>query len=189
MTKIAIQPSGSGTGTFTIAAPNSNTNRTFTLPDAGGEVLTDQSSPPLTQGQAEDPASTVFGTVSGQRLAQHTDDAFNVTGDAPKYACRAWVNFNGQTTPPTIRASGNVSSVTRTSVAVYVVNLAEAMPDADYAVHLAVSPQFGLRATAPQIHGTVSGAQEVAPTTTSFTVHAMSGTFNDVKYVSVAIFR
>ena len=40
MTKIAIQPSGSGTGTFTIAAPNSNTNRTFTLPDETGEIIT-----------------------------------------------------------------------------------------------------------------------------------------------------
>ena len=40
MTKIAISPNASGTGTFTIAAPNSNTDRTFTLPDATGEVLT-----------------------------------------------------------------------------------------------------------------------------------------------------
>ena len=40
MTKIAISPNASGTGTFTIAAPNSNDDRTFTLPDATGEVLT-----------------------------------------------------------------------------------------------------------------------------------------------------
>ena len=40
MTKIAISPNVSGTGTFTIAAPNSNTDRTLTLPDAGGEIIT-----------------------------------------------------------------------------------------------------------------------------------------------------
>ena len=40
MTKIAIQPNASGSGVFTIAAPNSNTNRTFTLPDATGEIIT-----------------------------------------------------------------------------------------------------------------------------------------------------
>lgn len=40
MTKIAFNPNVNGTGTFTIAAPNSNTDRTFTLPDASGTVLT-----------------------------------------------------------------------------------------------------------------------------------------------------
>lgn len=58
----------------------------------------------------------------------------NATGDAPIYACRAWVNFDGQTTPPTIRSSGNVSSVTRTSTGIYVVNFTTALPDGNYAV-------------------------------------------------------
>lgn len=67
MTKIALSPNAAGSGTFTIAAPNSNNNRTITLPDADVVLA-----PPaeLTQTQAEDPASTAFGTVSGQRLAQ-----------------------------------------------------------------------------------------------------------------------
>jgi len=33
MSKIALTPNGSGSGVFTIASPNSNTNRTITLPD------------------------------------------------------------------------------------------------------------------------------------------------------------
>jgi len=41
MTKIAIVPNAAGTGTFSIEAPNSNSNRTLTLPDAAGELLTD----------------------------------------------------------------------------------------------------------------------------------------------------
>ena len=40
MSKIAFSPNSSGTGTFTIASPNSNTNRTLTLPDADGALLT-----------------------------------------------------------------------------------------------------------------------------------------------------
>jgi hypothetical protein len=40
MSKIALSPDDSGTGTFTLASPNSNTNRTLTLPDAAGELLT-----------------------------------------------------------------------------------------------------------------------------------------------------
>ena len=40
MSKIALEPNASGTGTFTIASPNSNTSRTLTLPDADGVLLT-----------------------------------------------------------------------------------------------------------------------------------------------------
>lgn len=38
MSKIALTPNASGTGTLTIAAPNTNTDRTLTLPDAAGTV-------------------------------------------------------------------------------------------------------------------------------------------------------
>ena len=39
MSKVVIQGNASGTGDFTIAAPNSNTDRTLTLPDEAGEIL------------------------------------------------------------------------------------------------------------------------------------------------------
>jgi len=38
MSKISLSPNASGTGTFTIQSPAGNTNRTFTLPDADGEL-------------------------------------------------------------------------------------------------------------------------------------------------------
>lgn len=40
MSKVTIQGDASGTGIFTIASPNSNTNRTLTLPDEAGTVDT-----------------------------------------------------------------------------------------------------------------------------------------------------
>jgi hypothetical protein len=40
MSLVKIQGNASGTGEFTIAAPNSNTNRTLTLPDATGTIIT-----------------------------------------------------------------------------------------------------------------------------------------------------
>ena len=58
--------------------------------------------------------------------------ALNVSGDAPIYACRAWVNFDGYATPPTIRASGNVSSVTRNADGDFTVNFTTPMPHANY---------------------------------------------------------
>ena len=43
MSKVAIQGNADGTGTFTIAAPNSDTDRTLTLPNEAGTVLTSAS--------------------------------------------------------------------------------------------------------------------------------------------------
>jgi len=40
MSKIALTPNASGTGTFTIASPNGNTDRTINLPDSNGTILT-----------------------------------------------------------------------------------------------------------------------------------------------------
>lgn len=43
MSKVKIQGNASGSGTLTIAAPNTNTDRTLTLPDEAGTVLTSAS--------------------------------------------------------------------------------------------------------------------------------------------------
>jgi hypothetical protein len=71
-----------------------------------------------------------FGTISS-----YTDtdalDLFNASGSAPVYACRAWVNFNGSGTP-SIRGSGNVSSITDHGTGDYTVNFTTAMPDVNY---------------------------------------------------------
>ena len=58
--------------------------------------------------------------------------ATNATGDAPIYACRAWVNFDGRSGSLGIRESGNVSSVTRNAAGIYTINFATAMPDTSY---------------------------------------------------------
>jgi len=60
--------------------------------------------------------------------------ALNASGDAPIYACRTWVNFDGTTSPPTIRASANVSSVVKNATGNYTVNFATALPSQDYSL-------------------------------------------------------
>jgi hypothetical protein len=40
MSKVAIQGAATGTGVFTLASPATNTDRTLTLPDEAGTVLT-----------------------------------------------------------------------------------------------------------------------------------------------------
>ena len=54
-----------------------------------------------------------------------------ISGTAPLYMCRAWVNFNGTGTVA-IRASGNVSSITDRGTGLYTLNFTTAMPDANY---------------------------------------------------------
>jgi hypothetical protein len=44
MSKIALTPSATGTGVFSILSPATNTDRTLTLPDEAGTVLTSASS-------------------------------------------------------------------------------------------------------------------------------------------------
>ena len=43
MSKIAVSPNGSGTGTYTLASPNNNASHTITLPVATGELLVNTS--------------------------------------------------------------------------------------------------------------------------------------------------
>jgi hypothetical protein len=59
MSKIAVAGNASGTGVFTIASPNSNTDRTLTLPDSTGTVLNDASSLA---------AANLTGTIAKARL-------------------------------------------------------------------------------------------------------------------------
>ncbi len=56
-----------------------------------------------------------------------------VSGAAPLYPARAWVNFNGTGTIA-IRASGNVSSLTDNAVGDYNVNFTTALADANGAL-------------------------------------------------------
>ena len=51
--------------------------------------------------------------------------------------CRAWVNFNGASgASPVIRASFNVSSVTRNGTGDYTITFTNALPDSKYAASL-----------------------------------------------------
>jgi len=55
---------------------------------------------------------------------------------------KAWLNYNGST--QTVRASYNVSSVTRNSAGLYTINFTTAMPNADYAPVFGGSAAFGI---------------------------------------------
>lgn len=79
-------------------------------------------------------ASTLATTVASPTLTTpniNSAQFATVSGTAPIYPCRAWVNFNGTGTVA-IRASGNVTSITDNGTGDYTVNFTTAMPDANY---------------------------------------------------------
>jgi len=117
MSKIALNSNASGTGVFTIASPNSDTDRTLTLPDESGTVLSS--------------SSDYLSSTSD--IESQVKTATNASGSAPIYSCRAWVNSDAFS----IRGSGNVSSITDTGLAgQFVVNFSTSIIDNDYAVHV-----------------------------------------------------
>lgn len=68
MSKVQLQGNVSGTGVFTIASPNSNTDRTLTLPDSSGTIATTGTA--ILRSQL--PAGTVLQIV--QNIATSSSD-------------------------------------------------------------------------------------------------------------------
>ena len=125
MSSIAITGGVTGTGTVILLAPSTNTNRTLTLPDVTDTVAGIAATQTLTNKTLTSPTLTTPNINSAQFAT--------VSGTAPIYPCRAWVNFNGTGTVA-IRASGNVTQVNDNGTGDYTVVFTTAMPDANYAV-------------------------------------------------------
>ena len=147
--------------TGTVAVANGGTGVT-TSTGSGSVVLS--SSPTLTTPNIN---SAQFATVSGT---------------APIYPCRAWVNFNGTGTVA-IRASGNVSSITDQGTGNYLVNFTTAMPDVNYCVSVDGSYNSTYEAR------TVDDATYTT-SATGVICYANNGSgTSDVARVSVSVFR
>lgn len=123
--------------------------------------------------------ATVFGAIRSSTTNPPTFQ--NTSGVEIGTLCRAWVNFNGVTTA-TVRASYNVSSVTRNGTGDYTVNFTSALSDANYAVAVTA----GLAGTV-----VVGRAAPSEYTTNSAGVLTTSVTSaaTDCPFVNVAIFR
>jgi hypothetical protein len=111
-------------------------------------------------------------------------EGFNASGTAPVFAARAWLNLNGQG-GATIRASGNVSSVTYFGEGSYVVNFATAMEDANYSASAAAEGTggFAFRTTTCSQYTTTALNVRVG------TVHDSPPQGTDNPTVSMTVFR
>lgn len=122
--------------------------------------------------------------VTPKKMLAGVRSHLNASGNAPTYACRAWVNFDGTGTP-SIRSSGNVSSITDTGVGNYTVNLATAMPDTNYAWTGGTS-NSGTGPGGASVCEYSSGGK----TTTSLKIYtSLADAYFDSPNIHVAIFR
>jgi hypothetical protein len=90
---------------------------------------------------------------------------------------KAWVNFNG--TNGSIRASFNVSSVTRGGTGQYAVNFSTAMPDANYSTQINL---LGGNAYIGTVNSQTSSVANIYGWTTG-------SSFFDSTQVTVSVFR
>lgn len=105
-----------------------------------------------------------------------------VSGTAPIYPCRAWVNFNGTGTVA-IRASGNVTSITDNGTGNYTVNLTTALPDANFSAVSTAAENAGVSAIITRLGTLASGSCQI------YTVNRSDGALADSATIAVSIFR
>jgi hypothetical protein len=188
MSRITLAPNASGTGTLTVAAPNTNTDRTLTLPDVTTTLVGTDATQTLTNKSiAASQLTGALPAIDGSALTGLPAPAklSTASGSAPSYSARAWVNFNGTGTVA-IRASGNVTSITDNGTGNYTVNFTTAMPDANYTAPANVS-----------VSGAINYAYSVdvfslSTTSCSLGTGYFSGSSNiptDVAALYLAVFR
>jgi hypothetical protein len=142
-------------------------------------------------GGVGNPAGAVVGTTDTQTLTNKTLTTPNidsaqiptVSGTAPLYMCRAWVNFNGTGTVA-IRASGNVTSITDNGTGDYSVNYTTAIVDANYSVSLAAASSALGNNLCIRISGSTVSTSSVRLTTASG-----GGSLADSETLAVSVFR
>ena len=124
-------------------------------------------------------------------------DTIKTTSNVEVFTCKAWVNFDGTTNTGgtcTIRASGNVTSVTDHSTGSYTINFTTAMPDANYSGSVTAGDitngrQSGWEyiSSGPALTRTTSSYRVATGATATPGVSATS--YYDVISINVAVFR
>lgn len=96
---------------------------------------------------------------------QQTNATTNTGGSARYYAARAWVTFDGTTTPPTILSQANVASVARNSTGIYTITFTSPMPSANYSAVFSGNSTFS-----GGYQPTIMVVASPAPTASSFRI-------------------
>jgi len=132
-------------------------------------------------GTADNKPATPAGVAAavGAANSPFVKSALNASGEAPIFAPRAWVSFNGSGTVA-ILGAGNVTSITDRGVGLYTANLAVALPDTNAAAIAGCRGDGGEADRCPTSY--------IASTSQVFICTANSGASKqDVGYVTLII--
>jgi len=128
--------------------------------------------------------TTILNAVSGTGLTQTADGSgvLNIQSNGVNTNAQAWANWNGVSSV-TVRASYNVSSITRTATGAYTINFTNALPDTNYCVATSANPNNSGRSAALSTYTSV--------TTTSFNTicNDTGNTTVDASYANIVVFR
>jgi hypothetical protein len=126
------------------------------------------------------------GTLTISTLSDGTNSTSST--NCIQGSAKAWVNFNGVTSI-TVRASYNVSSVTRNALGDYTINLTTALSDANGSVVIGES-YLNTRGDAWSNHNTIAGGYMASSSTVNVQTGINSANaYYDVTTLSVAVFR
>jgi hypothetical protein len=167
ITDLAVADGGTGSSTLTANAVllgNGTSALQTVAPSTSGNVLT-------SNGTTWTSAAAPTGITAS-------------SGSAPYYGARAWVNFDGNS--GSIRASQNVSNVTKHATGEYTITFSTAMPDANYAV--ATNAGTGGTGTGGQSAVVSIGSQANSSIRIMVTASTTGGGY-DKPIVCVTIFR
>ena len=125
------------------------------------------------------------GTLTISTLSDGTNSTSST--NCIQGSCKAWASWSGAT--GTIRASYNVSSVTRNSTGYYTINFTNAMVDANYSIGASGSTNGSQGALSLCTNS--NDTTIIAPTTTAFSMSTAQYAFGkfDSTYVNAQVFR
>jgi hypothetical protein len=110
MSNISLEGNASGTGTFTIAAPNTNSNYTITLPQASGTILTSGGSIEFAAGSASSPSITFTGDTNTGIFSPAADTIAFAEGGTEAMRINSSGNVGIGTTSPAYQLDINNAS-------------------------------------------------------------------------------
>ncbi len=133
MSKIAVSPNGSGTGTYTLASPNNNASHTLTLPVATGELLTSTGNGSGLTSLTSSNLTGALPAISGSSLTSLT--SANLTGALPAISGSSLTSLTSANLTGALPAIDGSSLTSLTSA-----NLTGALPAIDGSALTGVGP-------------------------------------------------
>lgn len=166
MSNIVLQPNSSGTGSITIATPNTNTDRTLNIPDVAGNLVT--------TGDTGTVTGTMIGSLPAGSIAQVVSTTINTT------ATSSAIPFDGTTPTNSEGAELSSLSITPTSSSSKILLMASFQYDYynsnSYAIGALFRGTTCVRASfSGYQYGVVSLYHMDSPATTSSTTYSLRG--------------